>query len=118
MGVERPASTVADVAGALVHLSCESDDFATTVAAIRAVDSVARLRAFADQCGHQEGVVRTPLVLLQLLALVRQYECQSHVAGAPSERATFGRELEAHGASLRTIMTALLHTAAFGARMR
>lgn len=52
-----------------------SNDFPAMVAAIGAEASIERLRSFAEECRQQEGSVRTPLALLQLLTLVRQFEC-------------------------------------------
>lgn len=98
------STTETDALSALASLSCEIGDFDRTVAAIRAQDSAARLRAFADACQQKEGVMRTPVVLLQLLALMRQYECLSPITGTVAERAAsaeLGRGLEAHG-SYRT----------------
>ena len=98
------AATASVPTMALAGLSCNGD-FSATVAAIRVHESAARLHSFADECQQQEGVVRTPLVLLQVLALMRQFECSSPLT-AGAARATdasddafqaFGRGLEAHG---------------------
>ena len=110
-GDDESSTATADAAGVLASLSCEVGDFHTTVAAIRVHDSAARLRAFADACRQKEGVVRTPMVLLQLLALIRQFECLSPLVGTASVQATsdqFGRDLEAHGSF---ISCHCLHTA-------
>jgi hypothetical protein len=88
----------AAVVMSLAGLSCDGD-FSATVAAIRVHESAARLHSFADECQQKEGVIRTPLVLLQILALVRQYECSSQLtaSGASASHDVFGRGLEAHG---------------------
>jgi len=49
-------------------------DILTAVAALTG-QSASQLRALAERYRHREGVVRTPLVLLQVLALSRQFEC-------------------------------------------
>lgn len=104
--ISTPAATDADDAAAvLAHLSCDGD-FRATAVSIRRLDRAAAdgLRVFIDQCQQREGVVRTPLELLQLIALTRQYECLSAADNdvAPSDLAqsdVFRRGLEAHGQS-------------------
>jgi hypothetical protein len=89
------AMLAAAAAGALVHLSCDGD-FRMNVAAIRMLASIADLQAFIEQCQQREGAVRTPLVLLQLIALMRQFECMSPLAST-SQSELFGRRMDAHG---------------------
>jgi 3-oxoacyl-ACP reductase-like protein len=97
--IASPAPPAAVNASAPNCLSYEASNFSTAVAAIRAEESIERLLVIANQCRQAEGTVRTPLVLLQVLALVRQYECSSAspTAVTPSSLAEYGRGMQKHG---------------------
>ena len=90
-------------------------DILTAVAALTG-QSASQLRAFAERYRHREGVVRTPMVLLQVLALSRQFECTraypsvlqsaaDATAGVAAVKAmeaqvdVYGQAMRAHGQS-------------------
>jgi len=90
-------------------------DILTAVAALTG-QSASQLRALAERYRHREGVVRTPLVLLQVLALSRQFECTrvypsveqsaaDATAGVAAVKAmeaqvdAYGQAMRAHGQS-------------------
>ena len=87
--------------------------------------SAEQLRAFAERCRHREGVVRTPLVLLQVLALSRQFECTraypsvgqsaAYATAAAAEEVkaleaqvdAYGQAMRAHGQSAAAQSTSM-----------
>lgn len=71
--------------------------FATAVLDIAAEPSALRLRSFAERCRHEEGVARCPFVLLQALALARQFQCLHPPPEAQHERKRYAQSLKAHG---------------------
>jgi len=73
--------------------------FLSAVDQIAGLSSAAQLRVHAERWRAEEGHVRTPLVLLQLLALARQFACMRRPPATPAERKTYGIGLKKHGQS-------------------
>jgi hypothetical protein len=87
--------------------------FAAAVVSIRE-QPVDQLWRFAERCREQEGLLRTPLVLLQLIALSRQYESTQAAAAAAATAAAsddakqaraHSRGLRAHGSQTRCTLS-------------
>ena len=76
------------------------------LAAVRTIasgqHSITQLQSFAETCWQREGVVRTPFVLLQVLALTQQFVCSQGMpaqaaAAAAADMDACAKQLQAHG---------------------
>jgi hypothetical protein len=71
--------------------------FISTVRQIASLSSISQLGAHAERWRQKEGTVRSPLVLLQVLALSRQFACMQAPPSTPAKMKAYGRDLKAHG---------------------
>jgi len=99
------ASTAAAAAAALAAAPTpataapqeDADRFISTVRQIASLSSISQLGAHAERWRQKEGTVRSPLVLLQVLALSRQFACMQAPPSTPAKMKDYGRGLKAHG---------------------
>ena len=99
------ASTAAAAAAALAAAATpataapqeDAGRFISTVRQIASLSSISQLGAHAERWRQKEGTVRSPLVLLQVLALSRQFACMQAPPSTPAKMKAYGRGLKAHG---------------------
>lgn len=72
-------------------------DFSSSVALLAACHSAAEMRALAVSWREQEAQVRTPLVLLQVLALTGEYAANHPPPTNARKLPTYGQQMKAHG---------------------
>jgi len=95
----NPAALVAAVAAAPSSCASAPIVFSTAVRDISHEQSAPTLRAFAQRCLYEEGIARCPFVLLQALALARQFKCLHPPPVHAESTNRYARELRAHGSS-------------------
>jgi len=74
--------------------AAEPIEFPAALQDIAAEASAPRLRSFAERCRHEEGVARCPFVLLQAVALAKQFQCLHPPPEAQRPRARYARRLK------------------------
>ena len=90
-------SGAAAAAAAAATAAASALAFAAAVEEIARESSAAQLLLLAQRFGQQEERARTPWVVLQVLALGRQWECMQTAPPTAAQMPTYAKGLQAHG---------------------
>lgn len=90
-------STSGAAAAATATAAASALAFAAAVEEIARESSAAQLLLLAQRFGQQEERARTPWVVLQVLALGRQWECMQTAPPTAAQMPAYAKGLQAHG---------------------
>jgi len=92
-----PAHSTSGAAAAAAAAASSALAFAAAVEEIARESSAAQLLLLAQRFGQQEERARTPWMVLQVLALGRQWECTQTAPPSAAQMPAYAKGLQAHG---------------------